>query len=178
MKNIIIYGSKYGSAKKYAEEIANKLSCKAVGYNDVDIDNINSYNGIIYIGAIYASGILGLASTMENIKQAEKKQIAIVTVGLSDPDNQKNTANIKKRIASLVPAEVMLNAKIFHLRGAMDYSKLEKAHAHMMKEVYLNAVDKDLETLDSEVQEFVKAYNNKLDYVDLKTVEPILKSLK
>lgn len=176
MKKVIIYGSIYGTAKQYAKEIAKQLSCDAVSYNDVK--DINSYDGIIYVGAIYASGILGLASTMEALKNAGSKKISIITVGLSDPKNQKNTANIKKRIASLVPADVMLNAKIFHLRGAMDYSKLEKAHAHMMKEVYLTAVDKDLDSLDLEVQEFVKAYNNKLDYMDLSTVETIIKDIK
>lgn len=61
--NIIIYGSKYGTTKQYAKELSKKTNIKAEGYED--IKTINEYETIIYIGALYAGGVLGMAKTFK-----------------------------------------------------------------------------------------------------------------
>ena len=43
---IIIYGSQYGTAKQYAEELAQKMNVEAKNYESVT--NIDSYKTIIY----------------------------------------------------------------------------------------------------------------------------------
>ena len=46
MKKIIIYGSKYGTTKQYAEELSKKTNIKAESYED--IKSIDKYETIIY----------------------------------------------------------------------------------------------------------------------------------
>lgn len=43
---VIIYGSKYGTAKQYAEKLSEKTSIQSKSYKD--IKDINSYETIIY----------------------------------------------------------------------------------------------------------------------------------
>ena len=69
--DIVIYGSQYGTAKRYAEELANRTRFVLKSYEDVE--DINTYETIIYIGALYAkisihmklSFILGLCMPVE-----------------------------------------------------------------------------------------------------------------
>ena len=44
---IIIYGSQYGTAKQYAEELARKTSIDLKSYEDVT--DINRYDTVIYV---------------------------------------------------------------------------------------------------------------------------------
>ena len=53
---IIIYGSQYGTAKQYAEELARKTSIDLKSYEDVT--DINRYDTVIYVGGLYRNAIL------------------------------------------------------------------------------------------------------------------------
>lgn len=50
--NIIIYGSQYGTTKKYADELAKRTGFEVKSYKY--INDINNYETIIYLGALYA----------------------------------------------------------------------------------------------------------------------------
>ena len=45
----------YGAAKKYAEELSRRTEIACVSYEE--IDDINIYGTIIYIGSLYANGL-------------------------------------------------------------------------------------------------------------------------
>ena len=62
MKTLIIYGSQYGSTKRYAERLAEMTGMEAVDYKAAK--SINEYNKIIHLGALYAGGVLGLKKTV------------------------------------------------------------------------------------------------------------------
>ena len=47
--NIVIYGSQYGTAKRYAEELSNRLGFELKSYEEVA--DVNLYDTIIYVGA-------------------------------------------------------------------------------------------------------------------------------
>ena len=59
---IIIYGSQYGTAKQYAEELSRKTSIDLKSYEDVT--DINRYDTVIYVGGLYAGGVLGMKKTL------------------------------------------------------------------------------------------------------------------
>ncbi|NLG31549.1 MAG: hypothetical protein GX546_04445, partial [Acholeplasmataceae bacterium] len=82
--NVIIYGSKYGAARKYAKRLGELTNIEIKNFKYVQ--NINIYETIIYIGALYAVGVLGLEKTFKKIKDINRKKIIIATVGLSDPN--------------------------------------------------------------------------------------------
>ena len=49
--DIIIYGTRYGAAKKYAKELSCRTEIPCVSYEE--IDDINIYDTIIYNGKAY-----------------------------------------------------------------------------------------------------------------------------
>ena len=62
MNSIIIYGSRYGSTKRYAERLAEITGLKAVFYTDVK--NVADYDRVVYLGALCAGGVMGLKKTV------------------------------------------------------------------------------------------------------------------
>ena len=57
-KQLIIYGSRYGSARRYAERLAEMTGLDAVEYNGVK--DLDAYDSIVYLGSLYAGGVTGL----------------------------------------------------------------------------------------------------------------------
>ena len=58
-KTIVIYTSKYGSAKQYAEWIGEELSCPVKALKDVTKEELSGYSTLIYGGGVHAGGIEG-----------------------------------------------------------------------------------------------------------------------
>ena len=52
MQKVIVYGSEYGTTKRYADELSNKTGVKAFAYTDVH--NLTTYDKILYLGGLYA----------------------------------------------------------------------------------------------------------------------------
>lgn len=63
MNKIIIYGSHYGTTKLYADKMSERTHIKKISYRQVQ--DLNQYQVIIYVGALYAGGVLGLSKTMK-----------------------------------------------------------------------------------------------------------------
>ena len=122
MNEIIIYGSYYGTTKKYAEELSSKTGIKACSYKD--IKDINAYKTIIYLGGLYAGGVEGMKKTLKDLTDISNKKIIIATVGLADPNDKGNIDQIKSKMRSQISPDIYEKAEIFHLRGGIDYSKL------------------------------------------------------
>ena len=83
----IIYGSLYGTTKKYAEELSRRTNIQVISFED--IKEINNYDNIIYLGGLYAGGVLGMAKTLKKLANIQNKTIILVTVGLADPQIKK-----------------------------------------------------------------------------------------
>ena len=173
--NIVVYGSQYGTAKKYAEELSSRLDFELKSYDAVG--DINAYETIIYIGAWYAGGVLGMKKSFKNLKNCSAHQIIIATVGLADPDDKENTETIKRGMKKQLPKEVFSKAMIFHLRGGIDYSKLSFKHKTMMRMLYKKAVHLPEEKKTSEVKAMIETYNKQVDFVNLRNLDSIIQKL-
>ena len=173
--NIIIYGSQYGTTKQYAEELSKKTNIKAESYKS--IKSIDKYETIIYIGALYAGGVLGMAKTFKKIFNCESKKIIIATVGLADPMDRENINNIENGMKRQLSNEIYEKASIYHLRGGIDYSKLNFAHKTMMSLLYKKAKGLPEEKKTAEVKAMIDTYNQKVNFVDFSSLESIIKEI-
>lgn len=173
---IIIYGSQYGTTKQYAMELSKKTNIKAESYED--IENIDEYETIIYIGALYAGGVLGMAKTLKKISNSENKKIIIVTVGLADPMNKENINNIENSMKRQLSNEIYEKASIYHLRGGIDYSKLNFLHKTMMKLLYKKVKGLPEEKKTAEDKAMIDTYNQKVNFVDFSNLENIISEIK
>ena len=57
MNAIILYGSQYGSARRYAEHLAQQTGIAALRYQDAP--PLADLPLIVYLGGLYAGGVLG-----------------------------------------------------------------------------------------------------------------------
>mgnify|MGYP003446739096 CR=1 FL=1 len=172
---IIIYGSKYGTTKQYAEELARKTGIDLKCYEDVT--DINRYNTVIYIGGLYAGGVFGMKKTFAKISQCQRKKVIIATVGLADPMDTENTNSIKNSMKRQLSNELYENAHIFHLRGGIDYSRLSFKHKTMMGLLYKKAVSLPEDKKTAEVKAMIETYNKKVDFVDLDSLTAIINDI-
>ena len=177
MNKIIIYGSCYGTTKQYAEELSKRTNIKAVSFKEVT-SQINEYDNIIYLGGLYAGGVLGLLKTLKKIKNISDKKIILVTVGLADPTIEENKTNIRKQLKSQISKEIFENITIFHLRGGIDYSKLNFGHKTILKLLY-NSVKKLPEDAQTpEDKAMIETYNKKVNFVDFSSLDKIINEIE
>lgn len=176
MNKIIVYGSIYGTTKMYAEELSKETKISVVSFKT--LDDINKYDTIIYFGALYAGGVFGLTKTFKKLREIKNKKIIIATVGLADPTEKINITNIRNNLKVQLSKEILDVAKIFHLRGGIDYGKLNFAHKTMMSLLYKKTKHKKEEKMTPEDKAIIATYNKKVNFVDLKKLSDIIKEIE
>lgn len=176
MKSLIIYGSQYGTAKAYATKLSEITEIPCISYEN--IKDIKDYEQIIYFGGgLYAGGVKGLKNTFRLLKNSNIKTI-LVTVGLADVNNKENTNNIKASLEKQLEKDIYKNSLIFHLRGGIDYSKLNFKHKTMMKMLYHSLKNKPIESLTQEDKALIETYNTKVDFVDYDSLKQIVEVIQ
>lgn len=174
MKNLIVYGSEYGTTKRYAEKFSEMTGIPAI--NDRDIETLKEYDRIIHFGGLYAGGVKGLKSTVKAMR--EGAGLVIVTVGLADVRDPENTDKIRKSIEKQIPEKVLRNTAIFHLRGGIDYGKLRFQHRAMMTLLYWKAKSLPEDQKTAEVKAMIETFQKKVDFVDYNALKPIIETLQ
>ena len=172
MSNIILYGSHYGTTKLYAEELSRRTNIEVSSFKT--IKDINQYDTIIYLGGLYAGGVLGMAKTLKNLNDVSHKKIILVTVGLADPTDEVNKNNIRNNIKRQLKKEVFEKAKIFHLRGGIDYSKLNFGHKTMLRLLYNSIKNLPEEKQTAEDKAMIETYNKKVNFIDFSSLDEII----
>jgi menaquinone-dependent protoporphyrinogen IX oxidase len=175
MDKIIIYGSQYGTTERYAGELSKRTGIKALSYEAVK--DLSMYDTIIYLGGLYAGGVLGLAKTIKLLPKDSKQTILIVTVGLADPNDKKNTDDIKLSLQKQIPKDIYERAKIFHIRGGIDYQKLSFKHRTMMKLLYMIVKRRPPEKQTAETKEMIDTYNQTVNFVDFESLKDVIDSI-
>lgn len=174
--DIIIYGSCYGTARQYAEKLGKKTHISVKPYKD--ISHLDGYNTIVYIGALYAGGVLGMKETFGKLTSVQGKNIIIVTVGLADPTDTKNIENIRNNMQRQLSHSVFKHAHIHHLRGGIDYSRLSLKHKTMMWMVYMKSRKIPKEERTAEIRAMIETYNKQVNFVDFNSLESIIDDMK
>ena len=131
MNAIVIYKSKYGSTKAYAQWIADELGCVAYDACSVKIDDIMKYDTIIYGGGLYAEVIAGVSLITKNIEKLKGKKLIVYTTGITPIDCRDYydklvvEKNFKKGEAESI--------KIFNFLGKMVVNELSLVHRTAIK---------------------------------------------
>lgn len=131
MKSIVIYKSKYGSTKTYAEWIASELSCEAVDAKNIRAEQLADYDAIVYGGGLYAEVIAGVSLITKNIDKLKDKKIAVYTTGITPIDcrDYYDKLVIEKNFKNGVPD----NVKVFNFLGKMIVDELSLVHRTAIK---------------------------------------------
>ena len=173
MRKVIIYGSLYGSTKSYADTLSRLTGIEAYSYQE--IKDLSCYKQIVYLGALYAGTVVGLKKT---IRRAPKNaEFIIITVGIDNIFDKKIIEKIKKSIQRQVPAHIYNKAKVFHLKGKIDYSRLSFKHRLIMAFLYQSLKEKSHVNWAEEDNMFIRTYYEKADFVDYTSLIPIVEEM-
>ena len=172
MKDIILYGSRYGSARRYAEELSRQTGIQAFCYKDAP--DLSDAGTIVYLGGLYAGGVLGLAKTLRGSSLREDQKLVVVTVGLADPEDPENQTNIRTSLSRQIPEPLFRRAKLHHLRGGIDYQKLSLGHRTVMALLYQSLRRISPEKQTAENRALMETYGKQVDFTDLAALDPII----
>ena len=119
MTGIILYKSKYGATKQYADWIAERTGFSCIKTDNADVKKVSGYDVIILGGGIYASGIAGLSFLKKNIGKLKDKKIIVFCCGASPYEQTAYEAvvqyNFKGELAGI---------PCFYCRGTFDMSEM------------------------------------------------------
>lgn len=174
-KIVVIYQSHYGTTQKYAEWIAKELNADLFDKREIRQENLlDEYETIIFGGALYAGGIKGISIIKDNFNLLKDKKLIVFTCGLADPKDQENLKGLRKCIDKAFSAEEQKNIEFFHLRGGIDYRKLNLVHKSMMAMLKHQLMKKDPTSLKEEDKQMLETYGKRVDFTDKTTIEPII----
>lgn len=171
-KTVVIYRSKSGFTKNYAQWIAEELQCDLLQGENVKASDLSPYDTIIYGGGMYAIGINGIKLITKNFDNLQNKKLIVFSVGAS-PVRSETTEEIKN---ANIPAEQQESIQFFYLRGGFDYSRLTRLNKILMTLMKMKL--KRVKNPDADTKGMLASYTHPLDFTNKKYIEPIVKSVK
>lgn len=129
MKTIVVYKSKTGYTKTYAQWIQEELQCDVKEATEITPEELQGYDTIIYGAGLYAVGINGIKLITENFDSLKDKRLIVWATGSSPgrPEEMKEVWNHN------FTEEQLTHIKTFYLRGGFDYTKLQPGDKVLMK---------------------------------------------
>ena len=174
MERLIIYGSQYGTTKRYAQRFSEMTGIPSLSYEAVN--DLTDCRLLVYFGGLYAGGLKGFRHIVKLLP--ENMKLILVTVGLADVNDQENINNIRNSLKTQVPGTLLNNAQIFHLRGGIDYEKLSFKHRTMMTLLYHKVKNLPEKKKTAEDRAMIETFNSKVDFVDYHSLDQIIEAIR
>ena len=173
MNGVILYQSKYGAAKRYADWLSEETGFACIETRKADINEISTYDTIILGGGIYASGIAGLSFLKKNIGKLTGKKIIVFCCGASPYDE-----NALQKIREHNLKNHLVDIPLFYCRGAWDMDAMsfkDRTLCSLLRKVVAKKDPSDYEIWEKAL---MAAGDNSCDWTDKKYIEPILECMK
>ena len=131
MSTIVIYKSKYGSSKQYAEWISQALGCEIKDAKKISVKDLECYDTIILGGGLYAEVIAGVSLITKNFDRLSDKKLIVYTTGITPIDCKEyyDTLVIEKNFKP----HMLERIKVFNFSGKMILSELTPVHRAALK---------------------------------------------
>lgn len=170
---VVIYQSKYGATKKYAEWLAEELSCDLVETKKVTIEQIEKYDVVILGGGIYATGIAGISFLKKHHERLKNKKIIVFAVGASPYDEK----------AMIVLKERNFNAEFSHIpcfycRGAWNEESMSWKDRTLCNLLKKAVAKKDLATYEPWETALMQAIGSNYDWTDKENIKQIVEYVR
>lgn len=126
MKILILYSSKTGFSKRYAQWLAESLNCKAIPFKERRNTSLREYEKIIFFGGLYAGRMSGLKWLKSKLPELSGKGLAAVAVGCSPMDSPGLSESMTKLLGGTP------EIKGFYCQGGLDYEHMGAVDRAMM----------------------------------------------
>jgi len=166
---VVLYQSKYGATKKYAEWLAAELACDLVETKMASIEQVKKYDTVILGGGIYASGIAGFSFFKKHYAELKNKRLIVFAVGAS-PYDEKAVATLK---AHNFKAE-LAHLPMFYCRGAWNEEIMSWTDRLLCKLLKKAVAKKDPATYEPWEVALMEAVGSSFDWTDRAYIQPVI----
>ena len=168
MKTVVIYKSKSGFVKKYAQWIAEELSADIFEASKVTPEMFADYDTVIYGGGLYAVGINGVKLIKQNLDKLKGKKVIVFASGAS-PSREEIISEVKNKNFTSEQQEYI---RFFYLRGGFDYSKLKPFDKVLM--TLMKLMLKRKKELTPDERGMLHAYDMPEDFTRKKNIDELI----
>lgn len=164
MKTLILYRSKTGLTKRYAEWLRDALNADMAEWKEVKHLSLADYDRLIYGAGFYAGTVAGVKAFLQKAIPFNKQLIVFAT-GASPVETEETLQSLRRNFTD----DQWKRVHAFYLPGGMCYEKMNLLSRAMM--AVFRAMMKKQQGADSPVyRQLQKSY----DVTDPKHLEPIL----
>lgn len=117
MEKIIVYYSKTGFSKQYAQWLSEDLGIEVYSVKEVRKKQLDNAKQIIFISSLFASMIKKL-----NVIKKYEKKLKVIAVGYSQEEGQNQDSN--RDYATTIKEINKLSCDVYYLRGGVCFEKL------------------------------------------------------
>ena len=172
--HLVVYSSKSGFTKRYAEWVAEELGCEAIPLSEIESVHVRAAKTIIYGGPIHAGWVIGLKKFLNRKDRQKNQSVFVFAVGLTP----SNSAEIERYRTANLSEE---NRKIpwFYFMGGLDIDKLkgvEKLIMKMMLRAETDSKRKEAMKAGRPIEEFSGTPNH--DYCNREAIKPLVEAIK
>lgn len=161
-KVIVIFSSKRGSTKRYAEWIAEDLDCEAVSFEEIEKINLYEYDCIIYGGWIRGSGIVNFDKFSKYLDEEILQKLVVFGVGIAYPSAENYMQVWNFSIGKIDPRND--NRVLLYILGGsynpMNITGLDKLLMYVMKKVLISGSTKDSQSEARKMQDRIESGTN------------------
>jgi len=174
MSAVVVYKSKYGATKTYAQWIAKELCCDAVDAKDIKITDLLGYDTIIYGGGLYAEVIAGVSLITKNLDKLSGKKLIVYSTGITPLDCREY---YDKLVAEKnFRGDSLSKIKVYNFLGKMIVSELSLVHRTAIKALKKLMSDKENPTEMEKL--LVKLCDADGDFTDKAAIEELVEYAK
>lgn len=131
MKTLIVYKSKTGFTKKYAEWISEQTDSDIVSINEIKKVDLNSYDSVAFGGSVHASIIGGLSKFKKMMAKINYDKKFIVFATGATPANALNI--IETVWNTNLSEDEQRDIPHFYMQGGLSYEKMSFGDKMIMK---------------------------------------------
>lgn len=173
-KTVVVYRTKYGSTRKYAQWIAEETNADLFEARSVRAGMLDAYDTIIYGGGLYAGGILGFSAIRKQLDLLPDKKRIVFAVGATlQKENARKEVADRNRLS-----EIRGQVHFFLLRGGLDYQRMNCFDRFLMFLLVRSLKAKKPEELDNDAKGILATYGKTVDFTNRKAIAPILDCLR
>ena len=136
MRTLILYTSKTGSTKKYAEDIAQAVNGDVLPLKKYKWKDVGDYDSIVFGGWVMGGKIQGIDDFLSHYDEISDKNILVFSSGMGFVTSESRDRLISGNVLDIY------HIRYYQLRGSFDYSKLHFPYNFMIN-TSLRALRKD-----------------------------------
>lgn len=137
MKCIVLYHTKYGSTREYAEWIAKDAKCDLMDIKGAKHLDFSHYDTFIVGSGIYAGTVPGANFVLDNWDKLKGKKVIFFTVS----GKEAQSSETKKSYNNSMPSNIRSKVKSFHLGGRIDFKRLGFFKSFFFKMAGIKEID-------------------------------------